>query len=281
MDYIMRPTTQEVLVKRIVSLALTLVMMSFGVSGLTGKARSLANPIIPGVIQVDATFENLGVVWWVQGDDDLDSTFLLEYRLAGELTWKPAAPGTRAYPTLIVNGDPLNLNSWAASALFLEPGQTYDLQLTLTDPDGGSASQIVQGTTRTWPRPDPAGRRLFVVPGSGGGDGSQADPFLGLQSAADAALPGDRFEVAAGIYTSFQLLSSGSPGHPIVFQSTSDGAVIVDGGGTSTGVVTLGRYDQTLSHVILEGLTIQNGHWGVDAQNTQEIYLHHNSYPGY
>ncbi|MDY7032259.1 MAG: hypothetical protein SVY10_10205, partial [Thermodesulfobacteriota bacterium] len=40
-------------------------------------------------------------------------------------------------PTIYVHDGPLDLNYWAASALFLEPGQTYELRLTLTDPDGG------------------------------------------------------------------------------------------------------------------------------------------------
>ncbi len=239
-------------------------------------AASPTSAVVPGTIRVDATFENLGVVWSVEGDLDLDSEFTLEYRLAGDLTWKAAAPGMRAYPSLIVNGDPLDLNYWAASALFLTPGQTYDLRLTIFDPDGGSATQIVQGTTRSWPHPDSAGRSLFVVPGSGGGTGSQADPFQGLQAAADAAQPGDRFTIAEGSYSPFELLVSGSAGHPITFQGAPGGGTVIDGGGTDRGVVTLGEFNQTLSHVILDSLTIQNGHWGVDAQNTQDIYLHHN-----
>ncbi|MFQ5614950.1 MAG: right-handed parallel beta-helix repeat-containing protein, partial [Anaerolineales bacterium] len=31
-----------------------------------------------------------------------------------------------------------------------------------------------------------------------------------------------------------------------------------------------------LEHIILQGLTIQNGRWGIDAQNTRDIYIHHN-----
>ncbi len=255
----------------LLSACLILGVASPGVQG-----ANLADPVVPGLIQVDATYEHVGVVWWITGDDDLDSALTLDYRLVGETSWMPAAPAMRAYPTLIVNGDPLDLNYWAASALFLEPGETYDLRLTLTDPDGGTATQIVQATTRTWPRPDPAGRTLYIVPGSGGGSGSLADPFQGLQAAADSALPGDIFEIAAGMYSPFQLLVSGEAGRPITFRGPANGGAVIDGGGTDRGVVTLGEFNQTLSHVILEGLTIQNGHWGIDAQNTQEIYLHHN-----
>jgi uncharacterized repeat protein (TIGR01451 family) len=272
----MKARSVEFLLKIIVILAFVSGMVTPIAENLRVEAASPASQVIPGEIRVDPTYENLGVVWWIEGDDNLNSTFTLEYRAVGDLIWKAAAPGMRAYPTIIVNEDPLELNYWAASALFLSPGQAYDLRLSLTDPDGGSTTETVQGTTRTWPRPDPAGRQLYVIPGSGGGSGSQIDPFQGLQAAADAAIPGDNFQIAPGAYTSFQLLAGGTPGHPIVFQGPASMDAIIDGGGTDRGVVTLGEFNQTLGNVILEGLTIQNGHWGVDAQNTQEIYLHHN-----
>jgi hypothetical protein len=39
----------------------------------------------------------------------------------------------------------------------------------------------------------------------------------------------------------------------------------------------LGEYDQTLHHVIFEGLTLQNGRWGIDAQHSQSLFIHHNT----
>jgi hypothetical protein len=167
-------------------------------------------------------------------------------------------------------------NGWAASALFLESGKTYELRLTLTDPDGGSATQTVTAITRTELQPDPAGRQLYVIPGSGGGDGSIGNPFQGLQTAADNAQPGDIFHVAAGTYAPFQLLTSGTPGHPIVFQGPGNGSAIVDGNGTNRGIVTLGEYNQTIAYVIIEELIIQNGLWGIDAQNSHDIVIRRN-----
>jgi uncharacterized repeat protein (TIGR01451 family) len=117
---------------------------------------------------------------------------------------------------------------------------------------------------------------VYVIPGDGGGDGSLGNPYRGLQAAADASQPGDRILVASGTYTRFQLLTSGSEGHPIAFIGPGDGTAIVDGVGTDRGIVTLGEYNQTISHVIFEGMTIQNGHWGVDAQHSQDIVIRHN-----
>ncbi len=235
------------------------------------------NAVVPGQIRTDATYNHVGVLWWIEGDSDLDSNMLLEYRPQGESVWLPGAPAVRAYPTIRVQDGPLGLNYWAASAMFLIPGKSYEVRLSLTDPDGGSAVQQVSAATRTELQPDPSGRQLYVIPGAGGGDGSLTNPFLGLQAAADHAQPGDVFQVAAGSYAPFQLIASGAPGEPIVFQGSLQGVAIIDGGGTNRGIVTLGEYDQSIAYVILEGLTLQDGHWGVDAQHSHDITLRRNT----
>ena len=129
--------------------------------------------VVPGATRTDATFEHLGVLWWIDGDDDLDSSMTLEFRALGATSWRQGAPAVRAYPTLIVNGLPLDLNYWAASALFLVPGQTYELRLTVTDPDGGGAVTTLTATTRMPPPSVYNGNHRYVVPGSGGGDGGR------------------------------------------------------------------------------------------------------------
>jgi hypothetical protein len=237
-----------------------------------------ADAVIGGALRVDATFQHLGVHWAISGDDDRDSGFLLEVRAQGATAWLPAAPGMRADPEMIVDGAPLGTHYWAASALFLEPATTYELRATLSDPDGGGEVRTVLGATREELQPAARGRVLYVVPGSGGGDGSAGNPFQGLQTAADAAMPGDTFHVAGGQYEAFQLSASGGPGQPISFLGPSSGAAVVDGAGTSIGVVTVGTYSSTpIAHVILQGLTIQNGLWGVDAQHSSEIAILHNT----
>jgi hypothetical protein len=251
-----------------------------GVLGVLLAAAGVqaADPVVAGASRVDATFQNLGVRWTISGDDDADSTFLLEFREQGTATWRSAAPPMRARPGLIVDGAPLGTNYWAASAMFLEPGKTYDLRLTLWDPDGGGETRTLSGTTRVEPRPSPAGRTLYVVPGAGGGSGSPGSPFQGLQAAANAAQPGDTFHVAAGTYAAFQIATSGSPGQPISFLGPGSGLAVVDGSGTTRGVVTVGTDSSApVSHVALEGLVIQNGTWGFDAQHSSEISIRYNT----
>jgi len=234
------------------------------------------NAIVPGAVRADATFEHLGVVWTITGDDDLDSSMTLEFRPQGVGSWRPGAPAMRAHPSLIVNGTPLGINSWAASALFLVPGQAYELRLTLTDPDGGGEIRTVIATTRIPPPAVFIGVNRYVVPGSGGGTGSVGDPYRGLQTAADNAQPGNVFHVAAGTYSPFQLLVSGTPTQPIVFSGPGDGTAVVDGAGTDRGIVTLGEYDTSIAYVVIEGLTIEDGHWGIDAQRSSDIVIRRN-----
>ncbi len=257
-------------------LVFLMVVLLLTLTSSFSQAAPEGDNVVPGEIRADATFQHIGVLWWIEGDDDLDSTMALEFRRLGEATWHLGAPAMRAYPTLIVDGAPLGLNYWAASALFLDSGQAYELRLTLSDPDGGGETRVVTATTRTELQADPAGRQLYVAPGNGGGSGSPSDPFQGLQAAADAAQPGDLFHVAAGTYSPFQLLTSGTPGHPIVFRGPGDGSAVVDGAGTDRGIATLGEYDRTIAYVIVEGLTLQDGHWGIDAQHSHDIAIRHN-----
>jgi hypothetical protein len=243
---------------------------------VSAGAAAAADAVVPGAIRTEATFEHIGVMWSITGDDDLDSTMILEYRKDGDTTWLAAAPAMRAHPTLVVNGSQLGFNTWAASALFLESSHTYELRLTLADPDGGGTAQTVNATTRTPPPPEYSGTDRYVVSGAGGGDGSPGNPYAGLQTAADNAQPGDHFRIASGVYSPFQILTSGTLTQPIVFSGPGDGSAVVDGGGTGAGVVTVGNYDRTISNVVIEGLTIEDGAYGIDAQHSLDIVIRHN-----
>jgi hypothetical protein len=244
--------------------------------GLPSASALADDAVVPGTLRLDATYEHIGALWWIGGDDNLDSSLQMEYRLKGDPIWRQAAPAVRAYPSLSVNGAPLGLNYWAASALFLESGQTYELQLVLTDQDGGSETRTASAATRTLPTVTFEGRELYVVPGDGGGDGSPADPFRGLQTAASFAEAGDILHVSPGNYEPFQLLPSGTPLAPIVFTGPGSGLAVVDGKATDRGIITLGEWDQRIGHVVIEGLTIENGRWGIDAQHSHHLVIRHN-----
>ena len=231
------------------------------------------NAVTPLAIRTDATFEHIGLVWKVTNDVDLDSRLVLEYREHGKPGWQPGAPAMRAYPGIYVQDGPLGLDSWGASAMFLEENTSYQLRATLLDPVGGGTSRVLSTATRRLPGRSVAGSVRFVVAGSGGGGGTPGNPYRGLHTAADIARPGDHFHIAAGSYDPFQVFTSGNRGDPIVFSGPAIGTARIDGDGTDRGVITLGEYDRTLGHVIVEGLTVEDGRWGVDAQHTHDIVI--------
>ena len=123
-------------------------------------------------VRIDATFENIGINYTISGDDDLNSSLQIKYKVQGSSTYKNGAMSMRAHPGLIVDGSALNMNFHAASAMYLKPNTTYNIQLVLTDPDGGSVTTTV--TTKTKAIPQPSLNSIkYVSPGSGGGAGNQ------------------------------------------------------------------------------------------------------------
>ncbi len=251
-------------------------LLSVVVASLVGLlpatlAMAAGEAIVAGELRIDVTPRSIGVVWFVSGDTDGDSSMTVDFRPAGASGWRPGAPAVRAWPDSVVDGVELGFGSWGTSVVHLEDGADYDLRVTLSDPDGGGATEMLDATTLSVPVAAP--RIRHVVPGDGGGSGTSVNPFRGLQAAADAAAPGDTFEVAAGRYAPFQVTTSGTAGAPIAFRGPGDGSAVVDGDGTDRGVVTIGEFDITTAFVIVEGLTITDGAWGIDAQNTQDIVV--------
>jgi hypothetical protein len=230
----------------------------------------------PGEIRVDSTFYHIGVLWSISGDTNLDSNLKIEYRSSRVGKWKPCAIAMRAHPKIEVEGEELGVNYWAGSAMFLKPGSEYELKLTLTDPDGGGATRTIKAATKKEQQPSPSGTKYYVKPGNGGGTGTSADPFKGLQTAASRAKPGDIFHIGPGNYKPFTIKVSGKQGAPIVFKGPDDKTAVVDGKKTSEGVITIGDYERTYGYIIIENLTIKNGNWGVDAQNTHHITFRKN-----
>lgn len=239
------------------------------------SAAAPGQATVPLAIHVSATYEHLGVRWAIDGDTDHDAAVTLRYRAAATATWRPGMDLVRTHPDLVGEGNGHPDNRWAGSIFWLAPGTKYEIELTLTDPDGGGTTRTITATTRSPMAPGPNAQSRWVTPGSGGGSGTPDDPFRGLQTAADAARPGDVFHLSPGTFQPFRVLASGAPGAPIVFRGPIDGTAVVDGAGTDRGIVTLGRYDQTTHDIMIEGLTIRNGRWGIDAQNSRDITVRH------
>lgn len=242
------------------------------------NAEALADDLVIDQVRYHSTFEHISVHVDILGDDNLNSSFVLEYRITGTLPFLPAAESMRAHPTMIVDGSALNRNFHAASAMFLQPNTSYDLRLLLEDPDGGNIVILKTWTTKGFPSAGENATIRYVVPGNGGGQGTLANPFRGLQEAADNASPNDVFEVGDGMYTPFVINNSGTSIEPIAFRSTNLHGAIIDGNNTSQGIVTVGSFSDSIQHLIIDGFVIRNGARGIDAQNTQYLTVQNNDF---
>src|SRR5688500_13265855 len=153
---------------------------------------AFAQPVTAGAVRSYSTPQSIGVEWDVTGDPDHDARVAVRYRRMGTTAWSDAMPLFRV--------DFAGQNMLAGSVMFLSSFAPYEVELALTDPDGGGETRTVTVTTLREPALPTGGRTLHVAPGSGGGDGSQGNPFQGIDAADAAARPGDIVLVHAGDY---------------------------------------------------------------------------------
>jgi len=240
-------------------------------------SRTVQNPggssqvldILSSSIILNATFEHLAVHLNIVGDDNNDASCSVEYRLLGESSFSPGAMMMRASPDLIVDGASLGMNFFAGSAMHLLPNSSYELKISLNDPDGGSQTIYETIQTKRFPSIPESNTVVYVSPGNGGGDGTMGNPYLGIQDAMDNVSSGYTIIVSDGTYSPFILDEGGTSTAPIVIKSANLHGAVIDGQNTTTGVVTIGTFSDSIQHVIIDGLDIRNGKWGIDAQNTQ------------
>jgi hypothetical protein len=188
------------------------------------------------------TLRCLAVYWFIRDDDAHPATVDVAYR-KGDSTgaWKSGPPLFRVQwrPFLDEGGSPkppalaipAGAHLFAGSVLRLDPDTAYDLRLTLHGAPG--RGNEIQKLLRARTLAEPVAPRdmveRHVVPGSGGGTGTKADPFRGLDAADRAARPGDLFLVHAGAYDApWRVTKSGEPGRPIIWRGAGDGEAIID-----------------------------------------------------
>lgn len=176
------------------------------------------------------TFHSIGFVWDIDGDSDHDGSVSVRYRKAGACNFAPAMPLIRNDYAWSWQDERAAepANNFAGSLMFLTPGTTYEVVLELSDPDGGRAIRVSELTNRAIPRKPTSGRTLYVMPGSGGGDGSSENPFRGIDAANAAALPGDRMLLRDGIYRMATLTRSGAENNYIVYEPDTGQSPVVD-----------------------------------------------------
>ena len=214
--------------------------------GLAGRTAAAEDALTITEVRVDrATLHAAGVQVRIAGDDDRDATIRVRYvelPIAAGAVWREAPPLVRVRPETVTGRVvPAQL---AGSLFDLDPGRTYDVELVVDDPDGGSETRHVTVTTRSAPR-DPALATQRPVATT-----------AQLQAALAVAQPGDVIVLADAVYAGpFTLAASGTEAAPIVLRGINQTAAILDGGGcTACDVLAIAG-----SHVHVERLTVRDG----------------------
>ncbi|PWU05453.1 MAG: hypothetical protein C5B51_14415 [Terriglobia bacterium] len=235
------------------------------------------------------TLISLGFEWYIDGDENHNSSVAVSYRKKGEPAWKQGLPllrldRERIHENALQYTTP---NMFAGSIFDLEPATEYECRFVLSDPDGadGKTESIVTVRTRAEPVPAAGGRIFHVYPPEYKGQ-KQEPSFTGLLAAYNTGAshsdnfntypprvqPGDTILVHAGLYKddrfryggggpggtapsdgTYYLTQSGTAEKPIVIKAAGDGEVIFDGDGNfNLFNVMAANYNY------FEGLTIRN-----------------------
>ncbi len=200
---------------------ISLILTSFILGG-SPLASALMDSTTPGVLESYSTIYSIGFEWHISGDADHDATCTVEFRKNGT--------GAYQFAKDLYRVDFQNYNMLAGSILFLDPGTSYQVRLSLIDPDGGSTTQTATVNTQPLPQLPTGGTTFHVIPGNGGGDGSSNNPFQGVEAAETVAQPGDIFLLHAGNYGGTVFFNTaGSASNHVVWKGAGDGEAIFEG----------------------------------------------------
>lgn len=166
------------------------------------------------------TFESIGLRLSFDGDNDSNATTAVRYRVKGTNRWRPAQPLSR------IRG-----NRFAGSILFLDSGNDYEVEITLTDPGGRvtGGRQRVAVATRSDLFPIGGGRQYYVGPrGDDSDKGTSLDkPFRTIGKAAGLVRPGDVVWVLPGVYREqVKITRSGNKDAYIAFRARGKGVIL-------------------------------------------------------
>ncbi|HYF52562.1 MAG TPA: hypothetical protein VEJ63_24355, partial [Planctomycetota bacterium] len=172
---------------------------------------SAENATTPGELTSPyPTITNLAVDWKIKGDENLNAVCTVKFREASGTDWKDALPLRRvpAGVSQTMKPDFHWENRLSGSIFDLKPNTEYEIELKLSDPDGGGEERKIKARTRPVPRAPATATVRNVTPES-------------IQS----VQPGEIALLAPGNYGEFHIQKDGTADKPIVYRSTDAGAV--------------------------------------------------------
>jgi len=225
-------------------------------SGALCMPADAADSVKADTLRSYATLHSLGFEWDVTGDADHDATCAVRYRTIGSSSWRAALDLMRVdyYGYYADTRADRAYNMLAGSVFFLQPGTTYEVELTLDDPDGGGEKRFVELSTRDEPvLPDgsPNGSIVYVHADPSSGNGSLGRP-LSLDTALARPTPGTVYCLLPGRYGEALLDHSGAPDAPIAWLGPA--AARDAGYDAPIGEAVFQRLEVGASDVWIEGL---------------------------
>lgn len=178
------------------------------------------------------TFENVSIEWAISGDTNSNGEVKVQYRETGESAYRAGLPLFRV-PAGKAEGFSWT-NKHSGSLFGLQPGTSYEVELTLADPDGGNATKTLTVSTRALPKIPATGREVPLTPST-------------LTSTLRSAKPGDVLVFEDGTYPEVVVSTDGSAGQPITLRPRNANGAILSGGMRLDG----------RSHIQVEGFTVR------------------------
>jgi len=186
------------------------------------SSASLPPAHAAATLELYGTFHAMGVIVTLDASDDPDgdASATVEYRTGGE-PYRAGFPLSRVDDTRFVG-----------SLFWLEPGTTYDVRVTFSDPDGSLHGVTVAGTASTRAEitiPDPT-HSYYVAHDGDGTECSETTP-CSLTEGLSQAQAGEEVILRDGAYHQgdISLHRSGTSDDPIIIRSYDGETAILDG----------------------------------------------------
>ena len=180
-------------------------------------------------LELYGNFHAMGVNVSINSADDpnANASAQVAYWIHGSTSRLTGQPLSRVLP-----------GRFSGSLFWLTPGTQYDVEVTITDPDGGSLNNAtVRGSasTRVEITIPTALHSYYASPTGSGTQCSQSSPCA-LRGAIDLAQAGDEVVLGGGTYYEggIDLLRSGTAGAPIVIRSYTGETATLDGSDPGT-----------------------------------------------
>jgi chitodextrinase len=126
--------------KRLKSSFLLLIALLLAVGVAPYTALAVADPITPGTLTLTPTYSSISVDLPITGDDNVNATATLQFKRTGDTEWRNGLDLWR--------WDNGTSRGFTGSVLLADSNTSYDVKVTITDPDGGGTTRIGTVTTR-------------------------------------------------------------------------------------------------------------------------------------